>query len=111
MSPRYDRDEPEYEIDRDAPEDDSMNDETFEEDEGYVEPEEIYDAEGNLVWAEYYDGQFVDRTCTYCKSTFRGMPDHSVCNPCADRLERGEDMYALDDNEWKPPEPSIKVTT
>lgn len=55
-------------------------------------PEEIYDSEGNVVWSQYYEGQFVDRTCQGCGSKFRGMPDHGYCSTCADIRERGGDL-------------------
>jgi hypothetical protein len=61
-------------------------------DEDFDEQEEIYDGEGNVVWSQYYEGQFVDRTCEGCGSDFRGMPDHGFCSSCADKRERGEDL-------------------
>lgn len=36
--------------------------------------------------------QGVDCTCEYCGTRFVGMPDHGVCNRCADAIERGFDI-------------------
>mgnify|MGYP006921433435 CR=1 FL=1 len=38
-----------------------------------------------------------DCKCSYCGTRFRGMPDHTVCNSCADKLERGMDLGPFDD--------------
>jgi len=63
--------------------------EEFEEEDEFDEDREIYDDSGELVYADYYHGQFVDRVCQKCGSHFRGMPDHGHCDPCADAIERG----------------------
>lgn len=57
------------------------------------EEDDIYGPDGDIVYSRYYEAQKVDRTCGYCKRVFRGMPDHGVCDSCADRIERGEDLY------------------
>ena len=46
----------------------------------------------NLAYARMLNRQGVERECQYCKTKFLGMPDHGVCNSCADAVERGEDM-------------------
>jgi hypothetical protein len=55
----------------------------------YIEDDEIYDRDGNVVWSRHYEGAFVNRVCQGCDSTFKGMPDHGFCNSCADIRERG----------------------
>jgi hypothetical protein len=41
----------------------------------------------------------VQRKCCYCGCGFIGMPDHGVCNSCADKLEQGMDLEYADDGE------------
>lgn len=55
--------------------------------------EVIYGPDGEVVYDPWYESQKVDRQCEACGRKFRGMPDHGFCDSCADKRERGEDLY------------------
>jgi hypothetical protein len=51
-----------------------------------------YDCDDDRSYQRLLAREGVERQCCYCDATFIGMPDHGVCNSCADKLEQGWDL-------------------
>ena len=54
------------------------------------------DSDREMSYARLLNAQGMNKTCYYCGDTFLGMPDHGVCNGCADKLEQGWDLEQYD---------------
>ena len=49
--------------------------------------EDVEDGEIGYAWLLQARG--MDLQCGRCGATFRGMPNHGFCDPCADAIEAG----------------------